>query len=161
MKNIRRVAFKLYCSFLSMLLIPESIFVFVSGIFLSSAVNIATNTVNVGGLVNLPSNVFRGMGLMFISSTLFMATAVIVRPLQQKYSKVDTAQKNHIKLNEKSNPWYHTVEEHNRKYIVILPIILLCTLIVCIWSILAMLEIDVKIINWLCRFFSRGDGICV
>jgi len=128
----------IYWVFLSILLTPESVFVFVSGIFLSSAINIATGVVNIGGISQLPLYVIISMSLMFLTSIIFMILAVIIKPIQESYKNMDITTKVLIKQEKKDNAWYHLIHDYRPCFVIILPLLLIFALVSCVSSILVL-----------------------
>lgn len=95
MKVICRIFFSIF------LVVPESIFAFISGILLSTAINIATS--------QLPNNIFSilskttiiSMFLMLLSSILFMLLGISVKPYQEIHANICDAKD----FNVRSKDW--------------------------------------------------------
>lgn len=70
------------------LVVPDSMFSFVSGIFLSVAINIATSQIPDSIWTNLPKTIIGAMFLFFSSCICFILLAISVRPYQENHSHI-------------------------------------------------------------------------
>lgn len=81
MKHLRR-------GFFAIFKMPENMMIFVSGILLSTAINIATTKIGDAGVEwTYGWQVTTSTILMFVSSCCFTIMAVYLKPLQEKHKK--------------------------------------------------------------------------
>lgn len=103
MKFFRRVFFSIFK-------MPENMAIFISGILLSAAINIATSEIGDSGVDwSYGWRVTISTILMFISSCCFAILAVYVKPIQEKHKK------DHPILIRMKNKdiWYDDIKEKN------------------------------------------------
>ena len=81
LKTLQRIFFSIFK-------LPESMTVFISGILLTTAINIVTGQIKNNGFIwHHKWNITLSTILMFISSACFMILTTYVKPLQEKHKK--------------------------------------------------------------------------
>ena len=137
-KNKISIRKRLLWAMYSILLIPESFLAFISGIFLSAAINIATSMISDDRITKISGHITFSMCAMFIACVGFMVLATLVSPLQENYKKMDQNWRNDIKQNKQDNPWHVIIKKRNKGFRILLLIVLVLSLLVSILSILAL-----------------------
>jgi len=103
--NMKKI--KLY--FFYLLLLPESVINFLSGIFISAAINILTSQIP-QGILTVGEGYLIAAILMIFISVLLVVWAMCVKPLQQMYK--DSVSLFRGGIGEKKY-WYNILCEHN------------------------------------------------
>jgi len=139
-----KIMWKIYFKFISLTrIIPTMTFSFISGIFLSFAINITASSIHNGGISHLHSHLILPTILMFISSILFMVLVVLIGQKQELYKEMPRdlkKEKAEPKNGKKYRDTFHSIiEEEGPCKPFILAITLLFALLSCIFGIALLL----------------------